>query len=241
MLGARRWGDADADASPETRVARRLAAARLLPQVRRVTRAIGRALPPHVDRDDVYGAGCLGLAEALLRLPNAACPWFDAYAMRRVRGAIVDHLRASDVLNRRQRIQLAHLRETANTLRLGLGRTPSDSEIAQATGLSERRCTELSVMAEGRCRPTFEDDAGPIEATEPNPEALLLERLALSRLQRAREALAARLGTIVDLYYDEELTQSEIGRRLHVSEARVSQLRKDALDELRRLAGEGAA
>jgi RNA polymerase sigma factor (sigma-70 family) len=123
----------------------------------------------------------------------------------------------------------------SQTLAVRLGRSPTREEIAEEAALTERECSMLCIAASRRLPwPSVEDESEYGDSGgDLNPESLLARRRELERLATARARLGIRLRNVLDLYYDADLLQREIGERLGVSEARVSQLRKLAIAELR--------
>jgi RNA polymerase sigma factor for flagellar operon FliA len=176
---------------------------------------------------------------------------FETYAITRIRGAIIDELRALDWVPRSVRARARAIERAIGELESKLGRAPSDEEIAQKVGISqdelEESLTDISrssiaaldelwsVSGEGdqvSLLDTIEDETGPRPETELD-ETEMREALAdvISRLPE-REKL------VITLYYYEELTLREIGEVLGVTESRVSQLHTKAILRLKaRLSG----
>jgi len=146
----------------------------------------------------------------------------------------MDHLRAADVLTRMQRASLRRASETAKRPHVELDRNTIDDEIARDADLTRHELSAL-LAAEAAAQPAPFDEDGEhsIGIQQENPEALLESRSELDRLSAAREKLATRLQRVLDLYYSAETEQREIGKHLGISEARVSQLRHQALAQLR--------
>jgi RNA polymerase sigma factor FliA len=211
-------------------------ARKLLPKVDRIVRGMARRIPSHVNRDDLHAAARLGLAEALSRPDPSDDPAFEAYALRRARGAVLDELRGLDLLTRTERAHLKDIRKQAERLSKELGREPSRDELSTATGLPAGTCDRLMVAGLRRELTSANDvevvaDEDVAERST-SPESLLSERRLLASLSLRRASLAPRLQEIVALYYDEDLSLRQIGMRFGVSEGRVSQLRKRAIEQL---------
>ena len=109
---------------------RRRAIEDLLPRVERMARRIARRLPSHVRLDDLISAGTVGLIEAVDRFDPVKCGAIERYADIRVRGAILDELRAMDWATRSLRRQASHVQETVRKLSHELGRAPEAEEVA---------------------------------------------------------------------------------------------------------------
>ena len=221
------------------------------PLVKYVAGRLGSGLPAHVDESDLVSYGLLGLISAIERYDPERDIKFETYAMARIKGAIIDELRALDWVPRSVRSRAREIERAIAELESRLGRAPTDEEIATKIGISteelEESLTDISRSSiaaldelwsgsgEGdqvSLLDTIEDTTGPRPA-EALDETELREALAdaIARLPE-REKL------VVTLYYYEELTLREIGEVLGVTESRVSQLHTKAVLRLKaRLAG----
>ncbi|WP_437903507.1 sigma-70 family RNA polymerase sigma factor [Sorangium sp. So ce327] len=175
------------------------------PLVRKLVRQVSRHLPPNVQRDDLLSAGMLGLVDSLRKNGGSDGETFAGYAKLRIRGAIVDELRAQDWLSRRAREAVE-----AEAASRASGATVFVS-------LSEVTPTEESVHMSG------EDD--PIEAISAQAT-----RRALSF---AIAQLPERERRVIGMYYFEGAKLKDIGAELGIGEPRVSQLHTRALGMLR--------
>jgi RNA polymerase sigma factor for flagellar operon FliA len=197
-------------------------------------------LPPHVDLDDLIAAGNLGLAQALANGQVGEPGAFEAYALQRASGAMLDELRGNDQLTRGQRRLAKRLAQIEKGLAQQLGRQPASEEIAEALGMS------AGDLAEARRR-TARHDHVSISVAETHtlshssirPDAMLDAVRRAEKLRGAMTQLPGRLKVVVDLSCGEELTLREIGKRLGVTEARVCQLRQEAVRRLRTSCNEG--
>ena len=221
------------------------------PLVKYVAGRLGSGLPAHVDESDLVSYGLLGLISAIERYDPERDIKFETYAMARIKGAIIDELRALDWVPRSVRSRAREIERAITELESRLGRAPTDEEIARKIGITteelEDALTDISRSSiaaldelwsgtgEGdqvSLLDTIEDTSGPRPA-EALDETELREALAdaIARLPE-REKL------VVTLSYYEELTLREIGEVLGVTESRVSQLHTKAVLRLKaRLAG----
>ncbi len=196
---------------------------------RRLARTMARRVPEH-RRDDLEGAALLGLTEAAQRYnPDRGEP-FGAFAVHRVRGAILDELRRGDVLSRRARSSARRVDAAAAAIQARCGRTASNEEIAQELGMSGDEVE--NARAAGTVHSVPLDYSEPVAATQHPAERIerrQQERMLVSAIAR----LSSREREVMRLYYEEGLKLREIGQRLGVTESRVCQLRSAAVASLR--------
>lgn len=212
-----------------------------LPLVHLQARQMARRVPPSVKAEDLEGYGMIGLLEAIDRFePDRGIP-FEAFARLRIRGAMYDYLRTLDLLPRVARKTVHRVQAEANVLTRRLGRAPTDSELAQAAGISAARVDRALADAHAAMPVSLEGEFGEVDrlpaalARDAGGDILArVEQEALdAQLWRATAALPVRHKVVVGLYYCEGLTLAEIGRILGVTESRASQLRSEALETLR--------
>jgi RNA polymerase sigma factor for flagellar operon FliA len=216
------------------------------PLVKYVAGRLGSGLPAHVDDDDLTSYGLLGLIGAIERYDPGRDIKFETYAIARIRGSIIDELRAMDWVPRSVRARARDIERTIADLESKFGRAPTDEEIASKLGLSEDELNEslsdisrtsiaaldeLWTVSSGGDQialiDTIEDTAGP------NPQSALAETEMKEAIGEAIARLPEREKLVVTLYYYEELTLREIGEVLGVTESRVSQLHTKAVLGLR--------
>jgi RNA polymerase sigma factor for flagellar operon FliA len=209
--------------------------------VRSMASRLGRRLPSQVELSELVSVGVLGLIEAANRYqPSLGVP-FDAFARRRIHGAMLDALRGLDWVPRSLRKLQRDVDGAMARLRHTLGREPEADEIAAALGVStddyEAKLDDLRLadLAAVQAAGTGEDSAGLLEVAidDEGPYRQLERRELRSRLVRALAQLPERERQILALSYQEELTLAEIGQVIGVGESRVSQLRTQAVSRLR--------
>jgi RNA polymerase sigma factor for flagellar operon FliA len=221
------------------------------PLVKYVAGRLGSGLPAHVDEGDLVSYGLLGLISAIERYEPDRDVKFETYAIARIKGAIIDELRALDWVPRSVRSRAREIERAVGELESKLGRAPSDEEIAGKIGITtnelEDSLTEISrtsiaaldelwtVSAGGdqvALIDTIPDEGGP------DPQSALSQTELREAIGEAIARLPEREKLVVTLYYYEELTLREIGEVLGVTESRVSQLHTKAILRLKsRLAG----
>jgi RNA polymerase sigma factor FliA len=216
-------------------------ATRFLPRIRKIARGICRQLPAHVEADDLAQAGVIGMLSALRSYDPARGDCVEIYVTRRVRGAILDELRALDPLSRDQRRDARAVSGVAHALEGELGRTPLEEELAARAGVPVERIRALRVLAHATARVPLDDPCVERASThEGDPtERLTIEKLT-ARLAGALAELTAREQTVLQLYYVEELSLKEIGGLLGVTESRVCQIHGAAVKRLRAQLGPSA-
>jgi RNA polymerase sigma factor FliA len=221
------------------------------PLVKYVAGRLGSGLPAHVDENDLVSYGLLGLIGAIERYDPDRDIKFETYAIARIKGAIIDELRALDWVPRSVRSRAREIERAIAELEAKLGVAPTDEQIAEKIGISvdelEESLTDISrssiaaldelwsVSGDGdqvSLLDTIEDTSGP------RPADALDETETREALAEAIARLPEREKLVVTLYYYEELTLREIGEVLGVTESRVSQLHTKAILRLKaRLAG----
>lgn len=212
-----------------------------LPKVKYIADRIAAKLPPSVERDDLYGAGVVGLIDAVERYDATRGVAFTTFAEMRVRGAILDNLRSLDWASRSTRRRAREVKTVYAQLEQDYGRAVSEAEVAEKMNVSVVEVREtlqdmrgLNVVtldecdeATGLCLAELISDKSisPLERMQENEHRRLLTD--------AIEKLPERERQVIALYYLEELTMKEIGEVLGVTESRVSQLRTQAVSRLR--------
>ncbi|MGE5691652.1 MAG: RNA polymerase sigma factor WhiG [Pseudomonadota bacterium] len=221
------------------------------PLVKYVAGRLGSGLPAHVDDDDLVSYGLLGLIGAIERFDPDRDIKFETYAIARIKGSIIDELRALDWVPRSVRSRAREIERAIADLESRLGRAPTDEEISGKLGvsveelnesLSEIGRTSIAALDELWTVSSGGDQVALIDTIEdeqgPNPQSALDETEMREAIADAISRLPEREKLVVTLYYYEELTLREIGEVLGVTESRVSQLHTKAILRLKaRLAG----
>lgn len=217
-----------------------------LPLVKYIAGRIAIGLPKSVELDDLINAGVVGLIEAYNNFDPTKGVKFESYASMRIRGAILDELRAVDWAPRSTRAKSREMERTISSLENRLGRSPTDEEVAENLDvslddlykllgdLSSTTLLSLDELTYGS------DDDKPVPLVDTLQSADRSD--ALSELERdeMRNLLVDSIGLLSDqerlvvaLYYYEELTLKEIGQVMELSESRVSQIHTKAVLSLR--------
>jgi RNA polymerase sigma factor for flagellar operon FliA len=209
--------------------------------VKTLASRLAHRVPSHIELSELVSVGMMGLVEAARRFePSRGVP-FDAFARRRIQGAMVDALRDLDSTPRSVRRQRRDIDNAIVRLRHSLKREPTTGEIAGELQMSEdeydRTLEHLRSADVGAVRQleTGPDGAPLIDiALDDDGLQARLERAELRRhLAEAIQALPERERNILVLYHEHDLTLAEIGAVIGVGESRVSQLRTQAIARLR--------
>ena len=203
-----------------------------LPLVTYEVRAFVGRLPAWVDLADLRSAGCLALVKASRSYdPSTGVP-FARYAALRIRGAILDELRAMDWAPRAARQRAKAVSAVSEDLTSRLCRTPTQEETAAAAGLSIDALREAYRVE--RLRVHSLDDASydhgaTLRDDAPTPEAEALVDERLRYLRAAVVTLPVRLRYVVEQLFFVERSVSELASELGLHPSRISQLRTEAL------------
>lgn len=198
--------------------------------VAQTLRGLAARLPSHVDRDELMSAGYDGLLFAARHFDASRGIPFPAYAIRRIKGAMLDSLRASDWVSRTTRANIRRRSAAESQLAVTLGREATRAEVA-ATLLTSTEAIDTSVRDEQWTHLEALDDSAAVE--QETPLDLLLGREERAYLRDAIAALPESLRAVIVGRYLDGCTLRELGAARGVSEARISQLHSDALKLLR--------
>jgi RNA polymerase sigma factor for flagellar operon FliA len=216
-----------------------------LPLVRHVLAGVAAHFPRHADREELAQAASLGLVEAAARFDVERGVPFDRWAALRIRGAILDAVRALDFAPRALRAASREVEAARNELTAVLGRTPTSEDIARHLGIpvsdvdqvqgQVHRSLVLSLDA-----PCGDEEGDPltlasglIDDVQRQPVEVLEQRERSTYVRDALACLPDRLKDVVVGYFLEGESSADIAARLGVTESRVSQMRTDALKLMR--------
>jgi RNA polymerase sigma factor for flagellar operon FliA len=197
---------------------------------RRVARSIARRVP-FDRRDDLESAAFLGLTEAAQRFdPDRGEP-FGAFAVQRVRGAVLDELRRGDVLSRQARTMARRVRRAIALHETQYGRAPTSAELANDLDLSIEDVEQMR----GDLGQTVSIEAASVNALshEDDPAEKLDRVRHTAMISEAMNKLSERERDVVSMYYEHGMKMKDIGAELGVTESRVSQMCSAALRSLK--------
>ena len=222
-----------------------------LPLVKNVAGRMAMGFPRSVELDDLVSTGTIGLIEAIGNFDPERGVKFETYAVPRIRGAILDELRALDWIPRSTRAKARNIDRATLALENLLGRPPAGSELASKLEWSLAELQAAQDDISGTALLSLDEMVYREEDNRQVPRVetirLLTDEDVLSDIQKmelraylvtAVETLPEQERLVIGLYYYEELTLKEIGSIMHISESRVSQIHTKAVRKLRVLVKE---
>jgi RNA polymerase sigma factor FliA len=214
--------------------------------VRYVAGRLAVGLPHYLEFPDLYGAGLLGLIQAIDNFDHSRGIKFETYAVPRIRGAILDELRTQDWFPRSLRRKAREVEEAYARLEADLGRAASDDEVARELDLSRAEFDRVMSQVSAATIVSLETELYPDESggvhriidtiADTNvaaPGDGLAEEEMRALIVSCVDELSERERLVLTLYYYEELTLREIGETLEVTESRVCQVHTKAVFRLR--------
>ncbi len=197
-------------------------------------------VPGFIEKEDLESFGIIGLIHAIERFDYKRGIKFSTYATRRIRGAIIDHLRNLDWLSSSLRRKGKEIKKTFSRLSDELGRKPTKKELLEHLDISEDKLDKIYNKLYSAQWLSLQQDMGEgklfdfIEGNKnQEPEKILDRKEKEKILAQAIDKLPRKEFLVISLYYYEDMTQEEIAKTLELSAARVSQLHKKAIYRLR--------
>jgi RNA polymerase sigma factor for flagellar operon FliA len=213
------------------------------PLVRRLAHQMIARLPANVELDDMIQAGMMGLMDAVGRFEESQGTAFEVYAASRIRGAMLDELRANDWLPRSARKSQRDIENAIHRLEGRLKRAPAEAEIAKELNIGVAEYQEMLNDARG-AQLIYFDDLGRNDDDEDylerhvadpggEPGDILRDKRFRGALVAAIEELPEREKMLMSMYYEQDMNLREIGAVMGVTESRVCQLHSQAVARLR--------
>jgi RNA polymerase sigma factor for flagellar operon FliA len=207
-----------------------------LPLVRTVVGRLAISLPPHVETDDLYSAGLIGLLQAIRQYKPGLGASFESYARVRIRGSVLDELRRMDWVPRSVHAKARRIQTVMAELENKFRRLPSDDEIAGALQISVpeyRRWLDQVRPASFVCLDAVQSPEGDDDCSEHEVIADVTQQDASEKATRAEmvsliaeriQALPELHRKIVAFYYYEGMRLREIAQICNLSESRICQI-----------------
>jgi len=216
-----------------------------LPLVNHVVFQVAVHFPRHVEREELARAGALGLVEASQRYDESRGVPFERFAAQRIRGAILDSVRAADWAPRSVRNLARTLEQTEQRMANRLGRLPTLDELASELGMDRSRLHQVQDRVHRSVVLALDHYVAPdddeeltlvdvlVDPTMLEPEEDVELREMRGYLRDAVRLLPERHRAVIIGYFLEGATSLDLARYLGVTESRISQLRSEALVMLR--------
>lgn len=217
--------------------------------VRYVASKLANTLHSAVDREDLVSCGQIGLFDAIEKFDLEKGVKFETYAVPRIKGSIIDQLRAQDWVPRSVRSKAREIDRVQTDFEMELGRMPEDGEIAERLGisipevwslLSQASVTQLTTLDAEFSEDGRQSVGNATFDPASNPEDLFASHEITELIADAVNDMPERSKTILVLYYLHEMTLAEIGEVLGVTESRVCQLQSKVLQSLGSALTDGA-
>ncbi len=215
--------------------------------IRYVVGRVKVTLPATISIEDIAGYGVEGLINAIERYSPQKNTRFETYALIRIRGAILDRIRAQDFLPRSVRKKIKDIKNAQETLKQELGRIPTTTEVANYLDMDPDKVNQLlsedTTMTSIYEKKGNSDDSMEIidtiqDTNKLNPQEQMEEKNIKQQLEKALRRLPERERVIMVLYYQENMTLKEIGATLNMSESRVCQLHAQSIMKLKNILSE---
>ncbi len=215
------------------------------PLIKYIAQKIASRLPSNIELDDLISCGVIGLMDAIEKFDPSRDNKFKTYAEFRVRGAILDELRAQDWVPRSIREKAKMIERSYAKLESELGRPATDEEMCKELNVTQEEFHDLLNKAKSVSLLNIDDSAtfnrgdkkliaGLMEDSRAaNPFTAVSYKNSRDKIKEGIQSLPEKQRLVLSLYYYEDLNLKEIGQVLDVTESRVSQLHTQAIMKLK--------
>jgi len=205
--------------------------------VRKIAWHVHARVASSIEIEDLAQIGMIALVEAANAFEDRGHA-FSTYATMRIRGAMIDHLRKNATICRSAMVRRRELAAARGALEGRLGRSPTEAEMAEQMGLDAASYRELvdevqSVHHES-IDEVYSDHSMWFADVEDRADQALEREGLKSAIAEAIRTLPERDAMVLQLYFVEEMNLDEIGQTLGVGAARICQIKKAALDKVRK-------
>lgn len=216
------------------------------PLIKYIAQKIAARLPANIELDDLMSSGVIGLMDAIEKYDATRDNKFKTYAEFRIRGAILDELRAQDWVPRSVREKAKQLERCYAKIEQQKGRQATDEEVCEELGISQSEFHEMLNQVRSVSLLSYDDVSSFSKADKrslhgfgdngskaPTPFSEVSSASVKRLIAEAIQDLPEKQRLVLSLYYYEDLNLKEIGRVLDVTESRVSQLHTQAILRLK--------
>ncbi|MDT7570109.1 MAG: polymerase sigma factor FliA [Actinomycetota bacterium] len=217
------------------------------PLVKYVAGRVGVGLPPNIEQADLVSYGIFGLIDAIEKFDLERAIKFETYAISRIKGAIIDELRAIDWIPRSVRYKAREVEKAYAALEAKLHRSPTEAEVAEELGIKLEdlhtifsQVSFVNVVALDELMSAGQERGDKLSLVDTLEDTKAEDPVAAFETEETKYLLAKAINTlperekiVVTLYYYEGLTLAEIGQVLGVTESRICQMHTKAVLQLR--------
>ncbi|WGS64511.1 FliA/WhiG family RNA polymerase sigma factor [Marinitoga aeolica] len=213
-----------------------------LPKIKYIALNLLSSLPKNVELDDLIQEGIIGLLQSLEKYNPQKGVTFYSFAIKRIRGAMLDYLRKIDWLPKDLRHKIKKMEEVL--AEQNIDDYIDDEELAKILEISEKDVKKLKaelyrshILSLDSFLITNNEINIESDNAENDPEILAYKDMLKNELKKAILSLNKREQLILSLYYEKEMTFKEIGKILDISESRVSQIHSSIIIKLKKMLG----
>ncbi|MBU6375975.1 MAG: FliA/WhiG family RNA polymerase sigma factor [Bdellovibrionales bacterium] len=216
------------------------------PLIKYIAQKIAARLPANIELDDLISSGVIGLMDAIDKYDATRDNKFKTYAEFRIRGAILDELRAQDWVPRSVREKAKQLERCYSKIEQQKGRQATDEEVCAELGISQEEYHDMLNQVRSVSLLSYDDISNFSKQDKralhgygeaPSKSATPFSEVNLAHFKKmvadSINDLPEKQRLVLSLYYYEDLNLKEIGRVLDVTESRVSQLHTQAIIRLK--------
>ncbi|SDN41132.1 RNA polymerase sigma factor for flagellar operon FliA [Desulfonauticus submarinus] len=206
------------------------------PKIKIIALRLKSKLPNHITLEELISAGTLGLLEALHNFDANQNIKFETFAENRIRGAMLDELRKMDWFSRGMRHKMKQVEEVLQKVE-SLPQNDIRKYIQNKTGFESQEIENILLALQNQIWLSLEEIQNAISIehnTTYQPQEKIIKQDLIDKVAKLIKELTNKEQMVLSLYYVDELTMKEIAQVLNITEGRVSQLRSQALQKLKK-------